>query len=309
MSLESSKISLKPTKSTCVGIDINKSVSGDLTHFEGPCLQSESSDIIKYKGGDGILVIKDTISNNIGSGLTFKDGKTQLDTEATLLPDIITIIEEHANSGVATLAGTSSIKERGDSTYWIVSYKYILGIDQSKPISVTGLHSSLPIPDNNTLSQQIITIATTSNQSYSIGFSKPKTGLIVSNGNVIPAIGDDTKSVSLTLSFYDAVYNGISSLSNMSNIEIKTLTKQLRNSKSSTFSGITTGANDYFHYLYPKSLGQLTSVIMDGATPVLGAFSMLEEVSFTTDTNLIIQYYHYRSNDRGAFNNNTLAFS
>jgi len=70
---------------------------------------------------------------------------------------------------------------------------------------------------------------------------------------------------------------------------------------------LTAPVGHYTYVAYPESFGYLTSAIMDGAAPVLGAFSCCNGNSVTNYYGQPTNYIIYKSNATQAFTNNTLA--
>ena len=83
----------------------------------------------------------------------------------------------------------------------------------------------------------------------------------------------------------------------------------LSNSKTRTISNVTAGVGNYTYYCYRGAAGDLTSIIQDGAAPVLGAFTKLSDVVGTNAYGASVTYRVYRSNATNAFTSNTLSFS
>ena len=82
----------------------------------------------------------------------------------------------------------------------------------------------------------------------------------------------------------------------------------LTNTKARSFSGVSAGALDYTYYVYRAESGDLTNVILDGTTPIFGAFTKLADVSGVNVNGANVTYRVYKSNDPGAFTNNSLQF-
>jgi hypothetical protein len=126
-------------------------------------------------------------------------------------------------------------------------------------------------------------------------------------------VGDTYQTTSLTLgtrSFLYRNYLGFSSNTSLTLSQIEALTNStLSNSKTRTVSSVTAGAGNYTYYCYRAAEGDLTSVIQDGAAPVLGAFTKLSDVVGTNTYGASVTYRVYRSNSTNAFTNNTLSFS
>jgi hypothetical protein len=83
----------------------------------------------------------------------------------------------------------------------------------------------------------------------------------------------------------------------------------LTNSKARTFTGVTASATDYTYYVYAASAGDLANVILDGTTPILGAFTKLTDLTGTNLNGASVTYRVYRSNAKGAFTSNSIQFS
>ena len=121
-----------------------------------------------------------------------------------------------------------------------------------------------------------------------------------------PASTSSAVTINLThRSFLGYSANTVLNLSEILALANSTLT----NSKTRTVSNVTAGVGNYTYYVYAASAGDLTSVIQDGAAPVLGAFTKLSDVSGTNAFGATVTYRVYRSNATNAFTNNTLAFS
>jgi hypothetical protein len=103
-------------------------------------------------------------------------------------------------------------------------------------------------------------------------------------------------------------YNAATSLTTIAQIEA--LGNQvLSDSRSRTVSSVTAGAGLYTYYAYRAGAGDLTSIIQDGAAPVLGAFTNQSDITGTNLNGASVTYRVYRSNATQAFTNNSLAFS
>lgn len=120
-----------------------------------------------------------------------------------------------------------------------------------------------------------------------------------------------TTAGSYTVNFYhknSIVYNTATSIT-MSDINAVSSGISYTNSKVRTISGITATGGNYTYYVYASSAGDLTSIIMDGAAPVIGAFTKLTDISGTNSYGATVSYRIYKSNSTNAFTNNSLAFS
>lgn len=112
-----------------------------------------------------------------------------------------------------------------------------------------------------------------------------------------------------TINFRYASYYGYSTNTSLSSAQVVALgNAALCTSKARTMT-LTAPANNYTYVAYPESFGYLTSAIMDGAAPVLGAFSCCCSNSVTNYYGQTSNYIEYKSNATQAFTNNSVAFS
>lgn len=113
-----------------------------------------------------------------------------------------------------------------------------------------------------------------------------------------------------TINFRYASYFGYNTSTVLSSGQIIGLGNEaLLTSRVRTIGSATAPANNYTYVSYPASYGDLTSVIMDGASPVLGAFTKLSNVSVTNFYGETVSNIIYKSQAPAAFTNNELAFS
>lgn len=82
---------------------------------------------------------------------------------------------------------------------------------------------------------------------------------------------------------------------------------KLVNARTLSVSGVTADGTQYYSYAYPKDLGALTSIVQNGAAPVLEDFNRTE-VTVTNGAGVNIVYYVYTSKYKGAFQNVKLDF-
>jgi hypothetical protein len=119
-----------------------------------------------------------------------------------------------------------------------------------------------------------------------------------------------TTSGTITIAFVHRNFLGYSTNTVLNLSQILALgNSTLSNSRVRTVTGVTATGGNYTYYVYAASAGDLTSVILDGAAPVLGAFTKLTDVSGTNSFGANVSYRVYRSNATNAFTNNSLAFS
>lgn len=126
---------------------------------------------------------------------------------------------------------------------------------------------------------------------------------------IIDAFTTTTSGIqTVTLTYRNLL--GFSSNSVLTISEILALTNSaLSNSRARTITGVTAGVGLFTYYAYRAGAGDLTSVILDGAAPVLGAFTQLTEVTGTNSFGATVTYKIYKSNATQAFTDNSLAFS
>ena len=135
-----------------------------------------------------------------------------------------------------------------------------------------------------------------------------KAGLIVKGEKVVNATGEDSTMDSVSVVFKDRIFHGGVSSPNPSISEITALTSELVSSKAKTIPGITMPKGWYYLYAYPKSLGDLSSIIQNDSIPVLTAFNK-KEITYVGQAGNSIVLNVYVSGNDGAFTNVKLQFS
>ena len=218
-------------------------------------------------------------------------------------------------NNTGTVVPTSSIEVNGKSLIRAeVGYKIDLSLTYKwkslngykNPISVHSSSDFKDFPSSDVESKVLSYSDVTYSKTISAILQSPKVGLIVQNGKVITANGQmDISSCNVRIDFYNTLFYGVGR-STLSVEDMKRLIPIKTNSKSGTLS-VNTTESEFFYYCYPKSFGQLSSIIQNGALPVLGAFTV-SELQYTNDAGLTIDYYVYRSNNAGAFSNVKLQF-
>jgi hypothetical protein len=120
----------------------------------------------------------------------------------------------------------------------------------------------------------------------------------------------DTFSTDLVISGAHETYLGASTSPSLTPAQIVALGgAQLQGDRSRTATGVTTSGGQYLYYAYPAAFGDLTSIILDGAAPVLGAFQKVGDFQVTNNAGAGLTVRLYRSNATNAFTNNSLAFA
>ena len=202
------------------------------------------------------------------------------------------------------------IIENGYKATFTGTYKWTHEDGKKDPESATSDSNWKDLPASGVNSSSYTSPTLTATTTIKARVQAAKTGLMVkSNGvDVGPATGYDYMQDTRTVTFRHRLYYGNTTNTTMTESVIESLAgNELVASRASTKSGISSTTSQYYVYAYPKSLGALTTIIQDGATPVLGAFTR-SEVLITNAAGLSITYYVYRSNNPGAFTNVKLQF-
>lgn len=200
------------------------------------------------------------------------------------------------------------IIEQGYKASFSGTYKWVHQDGKKDPTQVQSGSNWSDLPTSGINSEVYTSPNLTSNTTIRIGIQAGKTGLMVSGSNVIPATGMDTTSASRTITFQTRIYYGTALSNNVTEELVESLSGNILGGRARTLSGVTATTSQYYIYAYPQSLGKLTTIIQDGATPVLGAFTLVESLNITNAAGLTIPMFVYISNNLGAFTNNTLRF-
>lgn len=213
--------------------------------------------------------------------------------------------EEVTSSTMSPVPDANNPKvEKGYQAQFSGTYKWTHAEGKKDPTQVQAGSSWEDLPASGVNSSTYTSDKVTANTTVKIGIQAAKTGLMVSGSNVVPASGMDTSSASKSVTFADRFYYGATA-SAVSESVIKTLTNDLNTVNGRTISNVTTNSTEYYIIAYPSTLGDISTIIQDGATPVLGAFTK-STLSITNATGLEITLNVYKSNNPGAFTNNSL---
>lgn len=280
---------------------------------------SYNTETKKYDVADSITITINQASTSV-AGLMSAEDKTRLDAiyEGNLdlpTPVITGTWTFYNNSGTEissselspTPNATNPTIENGYKASFNGTYMWTHEDDKKDPTQVQDGSNWTDLPESGVSSEVYDSGLLSSSTTIKIGIQAEKTGLMVDGENVQPASGYDTTTASRTVTFSNRIYYGTSSNDTINESTIKSLTNTL-GSKSRTISGITATTEEYYIYAYPTSLGTLTSIIQDGATPVLTAFTQ-STLTITNGASASINLYVYRSNNKGAFTNVSLQFS
>lgn len=233
----------------------------------------------------------------------------------TLVSPVITISWTYFKYDGTTSAtpekndGTASAPkiEVGYKAKYTGTFKWTAASGKKNPTSTSGTFGTTLPASGVASASKTATVST--NTTISQKLVAPKQGLIVSNGAVTAPTGSDETSASVAITFLYKRYIGVTTASSITESVIKGLSSsELTSSKSKTITGVTANGTQYYVIAYPTALGALSSIIQDGATPVLSAFTRTT-VSVTNAAGYTQAYYVYRSNNVGAFTNAKLALS
>lgn len=126
---------------------------------------------------------------------------------------------------------------------------------------------------------------------------------MVSGSSVVVASGNDTTSAQFSINVWSRQRYGVTTSATPTQDDIKAMTgTKLVNARTLSVSGVTADGTQYYSYAYPKDLGALTSIVQNGAAPVLEDFNRTE-VTVTNGAGVNIVYYVYTSKYKGAFQN------
>lgn len=212
-------------------------------------------------------------------------------------------VEPEKNAGTET----SPQIEIGYRAKYTATWKWTATSGKKNPTATSGTFGTT-LPSSGVASaSKTTTVTATTTISQTV--TAPKQGLVVSNNAVVAPSGTDSASASHKITFLYKRYWGVTTASSITESVIEGLANsELTSTKSKTLTGVTASGTQYYVIAYPKALGALSSIIQDGATPVLSAFTQTTE-SVTNAAGYTQDYYVYRSNNVGAFTSAKLALS
>lgn len=267
----------------------------------------------KQISGSDIPLASDTVDGLLAASdfTSLKDNTTKIQSiwegnPALVSPTISVIwhILDQNGSRITTNSSNSITYEKGYKAKFTGTWKWTSEEGKKNPTRTDGSWGTI-LPSSGNASGLLTLDNITTNTTISQNLYAPKLGLMVSGSNVTPASGEDKTTASVSVTFKDRLYYGVVSSSTPTESNIKALTNELVSSRVKTVSNIT--ASQYYCYAYPQSLGALTKITQDGATPVLGAFTQ-KTLTITNAAGLSVALYVYISNNPGAFTNNELKF-
>ena len=217
-----------------------------------------------------------------------------------------TPVTPEKNAGTAT----SPQIEIGYRAKYTATWKWTATSGKKNPTATSGTFgTTLPLSGVTYPTDKPLTDTVMATTTISQTVTAPKQGLVVSNNAVVAPSGTDSASASHKITFLYKRYWGVTTASSITESLIEGLANsELTSTKSKTITGVTAAKGEYYVIAYPTALGALSSIIQDGATPVLSAFTRTT-VSVTNAAGYTQDYYVYRSNNVGAFTNAKLALS
>jgi hypothetical protein len=175
-------------------------------------------------------------------------------------------------------------------TDWILERRYDGG-SWTTLASDTGL-SALSISIPSTSDNTIPTSATTVD--YRITYTDEYT---TGNGG----------AQAITFKYYS--FYGYNTSTSLTSSQIQALANKKFLSSQVMTDTFTAFELEYTYYSYPSTYDDITSIILDGVTPILGAFIKISKVNVTNSYGESLIYKVYKSNSPGAFTDNEVAFS
>lgn len=206
--------------------------------------------------------------------------------------------------GNASYTDKDIVAERGYTATWEGNFQWDREDGHKSPERTDGdFGDSLPASGlpSSALSQSF-----TDSGKIEQSLFADKIGMIVKGEKVVNATGEDETKDSVSVTFKDRLFYGLTD-GVPTAAQIKNLTSELVSSRAKTIRNITAPKTKYFVYAYPKSLGDLTNIIQDGATPVLTAFNKYE-VDYVAIPGNTVRLNVYVSANDGAFTNVQLQF-
>ena len=220
--------------------------------------------------------------------------------------------DEVVNDIDGTNLTTNPTIETGYSAVFSGTYSWENKDGYKSPTGIVSGSKWSDLPESGVSSQVYTSDKLTQTTNISITLKAPKTGMMVSGNDIVGASGDDQTSTKRTITFNGRSFYGQYEVEEGEEITIteeviKELSSSLVSGKSKKFTGLTVDKNSYFIYSYPKSFGKISQIIQDGATPILGAFYVVE-IDITNSSGAVIPMYAYVSNNPGIFTNATVEF-
>lgn len=176
-----------------------------------------------------------------------------------------------------------------------------------------GAWAGKSLPASGAISEVVSYENVSTDKTITASIKAPKQGLILSNGIIKEASSTDYDVTSATANIhfqYKAV--AAASTSELTETSLQALLASsanggnylLQNGKNRVITGVTTGTQEYYVYAYPATLGYLSRITMNDATPLLSEGFVLSQLTVTDpETKASVKYNVYTSVQRGAFTN------
>ena len=225
------------------------------------------------------------------------------------------VVKNNTNTNVVfgTYEGTSITVPTGAKVTYTGRWKWVHDDSYKDPESVSSQQWGTTLLANNTESSAFTSDVITANfaqniTAASVTLSAKRKGLMVNNQKITEAKGNDTTAASAVVKFMDNLYWGNVTTDEPDAATIAGLDDTILTTTKVHTVTATTNPSQYFCYAYPKIYGELTSIVADGADPIKDNFKAPIIAQVVNKAGFKKEYYVYVSVNRGAFNNNSLAF-
>ena len=309
------------------GIDGATGPQGDMglqgvTGSQGP--QGSFDDIFVSSPLIGSGTVSSPITLNYNTDFTLDNSsKLSLSLDFTSLPalsisqtwnvkknDSVTFFPTTVISG-SSITGTMSNSSITVPTGCKVSFSGIAtvaaaGVGQTVPTLMSGNWTWAPNPPISfPATSSLLTSGISSNTTYTVTAVKPKSGLIVSSNQVARAIGNDTSSLSDSVTFNDVFYWGYTNVLGSGNIvqanvdtltasSIQNLTSYRYGGKTQTLTPVADSFGNRILIAYLSTYGNISGIVLNGAYAILGAFlKTTSDISITTISGITASYRVY----------------
>lgn len=227
----------------------------------------------------------------VGSGTSYKFDELPLPSPTLTL----------TLSGATAITGT--IYEKGSSVTYSATASYATSSGTSTPTSIDEINGGFSsFPSSNYSST--VTGTTTDDKEFSFRINAPREAYYVSGTSIkAPSGSISSPKKSATISFVRYYYFGYSGSATIASGDIINLATKgysytndpVISKNTLTIDNVnTTGTGGYVHFCYPTTMPELSSIIQNGATPVLSTYDK-KTVSVTNASGSTLDYYVYTS--------------
>ena len=215
---------------------------------------------------------------------------------------------------VAGLVGTGNLTVlKGYTVVFNGSMKWTHDDSHKDPTAMSGGNwSNKALPASGVLSDAYTTTVT-SDTTVTAGVQAAKQGLVESNGIIKWASDSDVSktTASVRVHFnYKVLWQSTAAFDASALLDAVTTPTSgdkkyiTADGRNRVLTGITTTSDQYFVYAYPASLGDLTKITLNDATPLLNDGFVKSTLTVTDpDTGASDKYNVYTSVQKGAFTN------